>query len=1035
MNMNRKRLATGACLVAAPIALAALLAAGIDSNRGAAVNPGLSRTAADIGIMPGVDPAGPIEQFPTLKVGTLNLSIGDIDTALLADARSLGAFDPESRYVIQLNGPLTPERQAALEAAGVKLGNYLPAYAYFADVRQTTPQRIAALNFVTWIGAYQNDWKVAPDLEPTVAKVGEAPKFSRQFNTAERIAMVEQGVTPVDITIFEIDTLHEVLGHLRQIGATVHGTHEIAGNPVVTATIGIDDIVGLAELASVQYVEHSPEITLRNDAVRWVVQSNQVNSYPLYERGLRGEGQIVGVLDSRLDRNHCMFHDTVPIGPGHRKIVAYHASFGASSHGTHVSGTVAGEDPAGGPNRVGVAYKGKISYNTYPSFTESAILQRLNLSQSDGARTHTNSWGDDGTTQYNGLCRGIDVFQWNNESSQTYWAATNTSSLRNPENAKNLLAVGATSKSPNHHNHCYGGAGPTNDGRRKPEIFAPGCGTVSASPGSCSTTSSGGTSMATPAVAGVGMLVRQYYMNGYYPTGEAGTGEELTPSGALIKATLLNSAVDMTGVSGYPSNQEGWGRLLADNALYFSGDTRRLHVVDVWNADGLSTGQTHEEVIHVNSGGEDLRVTVVWTDYPASAGTSFAAVNDLDLIVTGPNGTFRGNVFSGGYSVTGGSKDNRNNVEQVHIKNPGAGLWTIQVVGAAVNQQKQGFALVVTGDIDVQEPALMITLPDGAPTMLAPGAPTQFAVRITPGDENIVAGSERLYYRVNGGAFQDAALQYVGNDMYVATLPGALCGESPEFYVEAKGSGGTVRTSPANAPDSVYSADVGWIEVVDVFQENFNLGIPGNWSATGLWKATSACAVSGSCDSPQWAYYGQTTNCTYQTGSSANNGALTTPSISVPAVPAGGSVTLSFCYNLQTETSQSYDVATFSVLGGPSMQLNDSSTWTEFSMDITQFAGQNIQLRWNFDTLDGVSNDFRGWQVDGVKITAEGLACVNPEPQCVADVSGDGVVDVLDMLQVLGSWGACQGCAADINGDGAVDVMDMMEILSAWGDC
>jgi hypothetical protein len=49
-----------------------------------------------------------------------------------------------------------------------------------------------------------------------------------------------------------------------------------------------------------------------------------------------------------------------------------------------------------------------------------------------------------------------------------------------------------------------------------------------------------------------------------------------------------------------------------------------------------------------------------------------------------------------------------------------------------------------------------------------------------------------------------------------------------------------------------------------------------------------------------------------------------------------------------------------------------------------------------------------------------------------ADVNGDGVVDVLDLLLVLGAWGATSG-PEDINGDGIVNVLDLLEVLSNWG--
>jgi hypothetical protein len=48
------------------------------------------------------------------------------------------------------------------------------------------------------------------------------------------------------------------------------------------------------------------------------------------------------------------------------------------------------------------------------------------------------------------------------------------------------------------------------------------------------------------------------------------------------------------------------------------------------------------------------------------------------------------------------------------------------------------------------------------------------------------------------------------------------------------------------------------------------------------------------------------------------------------------------------------------------------------------------------------------------------------------DVNGDGVVDVLDLLEVLAAWGPCPGCPADINGDGVVNVLDLLEVLANW---
>ncbi|GAG29701.1 unnamed protein product, partial [marine sediment metagenome] len=244
---------------------------------------------------------------------------------------------------------------------------------------------------------------------------------------------------------------------------------------------------------------------------------------------------------------------SVPVGPTHRKVLAYNTSLGAWSHGTHVAGIVVGDSGAFDDLR-GIAYLGKLVYGAVPSYAETDIVNALTLHHDQGARVHTNSWGDDGTTAYNGLARGFDVFCYDYEDDLVLLAVTNTSTLKNPENAKNLLAVGASRDTPDQSEHCTGGSGPTSDGRRKPEVYAPGCSTTSARSGtSCDTRSMTGTSMACPAVAGTAMLVRQYYLEGYYPSGAPDGNDAFTPSAALLKATLLNSAVDMTGVAGYPS--------------------------------------------------------------------------------------------------------------------------------------------------------------------------------------------------------------------------------------------------------------------------------------------------------------------------------------------------------------------------------------------------------------------------------------------------------------------------------------------------
>ena len=135
----------------------------------------------------------------------------------------------------------------------------------------------------------------------------------------------------------------------------------------------------------------------------------------------------------------------------------------------------------------------------------------------------------------------------------------------------------------------------------------------------------------------------------------------------LVRATLLNSAQGMTGVAAaIPSNCEGWGRVLLDNALYFPGDARRLWVRDDTTGFPLgSSAETRSYSFTVNGASVPFKVSLVWTDFPSTPAANPHINNDLDLEVVGPGGTWLGNVFAAGQSTTGGAPDRRNTVEQV----------------------------------------------------------------------------------------------------------------------------------------------------------------------------------------------------------------------------------------------------------------------------------------------------------------------------------------------------------------------------------
>lgn len=296
---------------------------------------------------------------------------------------------------------------------------------------------------------------------------------------------------------------------------------------------------------------------------------------------------------------------------------------------------------------------------------------------------------------------------------------------------------------------AFSSRGPTDDNRIKPDVVAPGTWILSTysdmyqegyDAGTNPRNSTyqmdgwgmprngyykyfGGTSMSNPIAAGGAVVVRDFYQKAY----------SLNASSALVKATLINTAVDLAdenndGVNDndypIPNVHEGWGRINIDNATDSSEK-----FFDV--TSGLSTGGS--KTYDVTLGGGPLKVTLVWSDYPAAANASVTLVNNLNLTLTAPNGTttYLGNVFSGGWSATGGSADTRNNVENVYIQNPTAGTWKITVSGANVPNGPQPFALVVGGASTVVETSPPAPISTG---LLSPSA--NAAVTSSAGDNN-----------------------------------------------------------------------------------------------------------------------------------------------------------------------------------------------------------------------------------------------------------------------------------------------------------
>jgi hypothetical protein len=624
-----------------------------------------------------------------------------------------------AHYLVQLSGTSTPERKAAVEAAGGEFVAYMPDNTWITRLDADQAEALRELPEVAWVGPYHPAYKVSPDIG------------SHTFKNPSRAS---DSFLTLRVRVF--DDLSGTADELESLGVDVLDASDDGFQKLLVVHASRQAVNAIARVDDVWWIEEKPEFYLTNDTTRWVIQSNVNGSTPIWDHGIHGEDQLVAVMDSGLDYNSCWFRETggAPPGPSHRKVVNY-MNYGGGlaydgcdiGHGTHVCGTLAGDQSyinPGNYNYNGMAYKAKLMMQDVGADDEwgctvgevqipTSLTSAYTNAYSLGARIHSNSWGGTDNT-YDSYCENIDTFMWNNPQFLVVFAAGNSgpssSTVGFPGTAKNCITVGATRRPAQQDVIAgYSSRGPASDGRCKPTVSAPGgeagYGYINSADNNtgnppamtCNVVGDPfqGTSMATPAVSGSAALVRQYYEEGWYPYGNPTAGEELTPSAALVKATIVNCATDMATPDA-PNFNEGWGRVLLNDALYFEDDAIELKVED--ETSGVSNGGNVEYTLEVDSAMVPLEITLVWTDYPASAGAGIALVNNLDLTVTTPAGIdYRGNVMSGGVSTPGGSYDALNVVEGVRFLAPVPGTYTVEVAGASVPQAPQPFALVATG--------------------------------------------------------------------------------------------------------------------------------------------------------------------------------------------------------------------------------------------------------------------------------------------------------------------------------------------------
>jgi len=642
--------------------------------------------------------------------------------------------------IVQFHGPVKRSWVASLaRASGRQPLAYIPhnAYLVWLDDGERLSNRSGEMP-LQWTEELLPSDRLSPDLPDAGDPVTVSIQIARAGRHDEVIADV-------------LSRAREVLSAPESFGALTH----------VRATVPVEALEDLASHPEVIWIEPF-ETPRMHDELSALISAGLVSgdspARPGYLSWLESRDLddlsdiIVDVADSGIDSG-----GTDVVHPGLKGRIAYAFNWTSegtlqdcAGHGTHVAGTIAGSadpgaalrDPKGYLSGLGVVpslrlgssriFRCDANFDALISFTELA-----SSAYSHGARISNNSWGTRGP-QYNIVCAEYDALVRDTnrdprDGDQPFlpvFSAGNLGPLPRsigwPATAKNVLTVGATEgvriegkdgcgtedNQADSANHLLTGSsrGPTGDGRRKPDILAPGSHIHSLAsmapdyngraicdpfypPGQQVLSRSTGTSHSAPHVTAAAAIVFSVFRKL--------TGQE--PSPAMLKAILLNHAHNLTetptNVLARPNNDQGWGRL--DFGSFVDEKARAFS-----DQETIFTATGQESVFAPVVVADPLRrviVTLVWTDAPGAPGAN-AWVNDLDLQVQAGAATYLGNAIKDGVSFVGGEADERNNVEMVILP---AGQTQLNVKVLAANIAGDGLPSV-PGETD-QDFALYIS--------------------------------------------------------------------------------------------------------------------------------------------------------------------------------------------------------------------------------------------------------------------------------------------------------------------------------------
>jgi hypothetical protein len=341
---------------------------------------------------------------------------------------------------------------------------------------------------------------------------------------------------------------------------------------------------------------------------------------------------------------------------------------------------------------------------------------------------------------------------------------------------------------------------------------------------------------------------------------------------------------------------------------------------------------------------------------------------------------------------------------------------------------------------------LSFSFPDGQPTLVRPNGTSTLRVNVAASAGNPTSGTGVAFIDTGSG-FQQYSMTELSANNYQVTFPVSNCGNTIRYYFRAGVDGGSTQLSPSNAPTTWYSATSA-VSTAVTLNDNFQTDL--GWTVTdtpsgtaaflGTWvrvipitpATTGAPTVDGDGSGMCFVTRNTTTNGDVDNGTTV----LTSPAFDASQTP----VQLSFrrWYHNGNSATQDTFLAEFSTNNGSSwnpLETVGASTgsWVSrsFLMDSVANFVPTSQFRLRFTARDLGTQGTIEAAIDGVTLTH--IVCASP---CINDVTGNGQVDIDDLLGVINAWGACAPpCPADVTGNGQVDIDDLLGVINGWGAC